>query len=137
MKKLSFRTWIIVEAYLNEGLDDGEGKELPWGRWTLGEEMLTAVAALSAIKPLISPAHEEQFSSTLDYYAQNPNPFESFTLRTPGPAELALLAACEAIEEALAKGELKFTHKRRSDSEPYHPANVALHKALQQARDAT
>ncbi len=38
----------------------------------------------------------------------------------------ALLAACEAIQDAFVKGEIKFTRKRQSDSDPYHPANVKL-----------
>lgn len=41
-----------------------------------------------------------------------------------------MLEALEAIQEAFAKGEIKFTRKRQSDSDPYHPASVKLSAAL-------
>lgn len=46
----------------------------------------------------------------------------------------ALLAACEAIQEAFSKGEIKFTKIRQADSDPYHPANVKLAAAIAAAK---
>jgi hypothetical protein len=45
-----------------------------------------------------------------------------------------LLEACEAISEALAKGELAWKHKRQLDNEPYHQANVKLCAAIAKAK---
>lgn len=38
--------------------------------------------------------------------------------------------ALTAVQQAFAKGEAKFTKKRQSDSDPYHPANVKMTAAL-------
>ena len=38
--------------------------------------------------------------------------------------------ALTAVQQAFAKGEAKFTKKRQSDSDPYHPANVKMCAAL-------
>jgi heme A synthase len=46
----------------------------------------------------------------------------------------ALLAACEAIQEAFEKGEIKFTKIRQADSDPYRPASVKLSAAIAAAR---
>lgn len=40
------------------------------------------------------------------------------------------LEALEAIQEAFTKGEIAFTRKRQSDSDPYHPANVKMAAAI-------
>lgn len=46
-------------------------------------------------------------------------------------AELAALReAVLEVDRAICAGDLAFTRKRRSDSDPYHPANTALTKAL-------
>jgi len=46
----------------------------------------------------------------------------------------AMFEACEAISEALIKGELMWKNKRQADSDPYHPANVKLCAAIAQAK---
>lgn len=38
--------------------------------------------------------------------------------------------ALVAVQQAFAKGEAKFTKKRQSESDPYHPANVKMCAAL-------
>jgi hypothetical protein len=45
-----------------------------------------------------------------------------------------LLAACEAIQEAFVKDEIKFTKVRQADNDPYHPASVSLSAALAAAK---
>jgi hypothetical protein len=42
----------------------------------------------------------------------------------------ALVDAVMKTDEAMRKGDLVFKRKRQSDSDPYHPANVAITKAL-------
>ena len=44
-----------------------------------------------------------------------------------------LLAALQAIELGFSDGSIKFTKQRRSDSDPYHPANTLLCAALANA----
>ena len=45
-----------------------------------------------------------------------------------------LLETCEAISEALVKGEFMWKHKRQMNSDPYHPANVKLCAAITKAK---
>ena len=45
-----------------------------------------------------------------------------------------LLAALEAIEAGFRDGSIKFTKKRQSDSDQYHPANTLMSKALAKTR---
>ena len=44
-----------------------------------------------------------------------------------------LLEALKLIVKAFADGDIKFTEKRRADSDPYHPANVAMCAAIAKA----
>ena len=41
-----------------------------------------------------------------------------------------MLVALEAVCQAFANGELKFTKRRNGNDAPYHPANVLLTAAL-------
>lgn len=45
-----------------------------------------------------------------------------------------LLDACKTILQAFWDGELEFTKKRQSDSDPYHPANAKLVAAIAKAQ---
>jgi hypothetical protein len=44
-----------------------------------------------------------------------------------------MLDALLTIRQAFYDGDLKFTKKRQADNEPYHPANIKLHAAIQKA----
>ena len=44
-----------------------------------------------------------------------------------------LYEACKAVDDALAKGELIWKHKRQADSDPYHEATVKLIAAIAKA----
>ena len=44
-----------------------------------------------------------------------------------------LLEALLAIDEGFRDGSIQFTKKRRSDSDPYHKANVLMTAALRKA----
>lgn len=44
-----------------------------------------------------------------------------------------MLAALLAIQAAFADGSIKFTKPRKSDSDPYHPANTAMCAAISKA----
>lgn len=44
-----------------------------------------------------------------------------------------MLAALEALQQGFMDGSIKFTHKRTSDSDPYHPANVLMCAAIAKA----
>ncbi|GIK39550.1 MAG: hypothetical protein BroJett011_33830 [Chloroflexota bacterium] len=59
----------------------------------------------------------------------------------PAKANANLIAAApdmyealEMIHEAFIKGEIRFTKQRRSDLDPYHPANTKMSVALAKAR---
>lgn len=45
-----------------------------------------------------------------------------------------LLAALEAIHKGLTDGSIKWTNKRRSEHDPYHPANTLMCIALDKVR---
>ena len=47
-----------------------------------------------------------------------------------------LREALEAIDHAIAAGELKFAKERREDDDPYHRANVLITKALAKMQEA-
>jgi len=44
-----------------------------------------------------------------------------------------LLEALKSLEKAFADGDLKFTKKRQSDSDSYHPANIKMCAAIAKA----
>ena len=44
-----------------------------------------------------------------------------------------LLEALKLIDKAFTDGDLRFTKKRRSDSDPYHPANIKMCAAIAKA----
>lgn len=44
-----------------------------------------------------------------------------------------MLAALEAIHKGFVDGSIKFTKKRQSDSDPYHPANTLMNEAMEKA----
>lgn len=43
--------------------------------------------------------------------------------------------ALNLIHAAIVNGELKWTKPRRADSDPYHPANIAMSAALAKAEE--
>ena len=45
-----------------------------------------------------------------------------------------LLAALKAMHQGLVDGSIKFTKKRQSDNDPYHPANVLMCAAIAKAQ---
>jgi hypothetical protein len=50
-------------------------------------------------------------------------------------ADLAAITdALTKLDTAIVQGDLVWKRKRQSDTEPYHPANVALTKALRVIR---
>ena len=46
----------------------------------------------------------------------------------------ALLAAVEAIHQGFMDGSIKWTKKRQSESDPYHPANTLMSAALDKVK---
>ena len=52
-------------------------------------------------------------------------------------AHAALVAALEALNAGLQDGSIRFTKRRKSDSDPYHPANVLMCAALEKASECT
>ncbi len=45
-----------------------------------------------------------------------------------------LLAALEAIDRGFMDGSIRFTKKRQSDTDPYHPANTLMSAVLAEAK---
>ena len=44
-----------------------------------------------------------------------------------------MLAALQALHQAFISGELKYTKRRRSDKDPYHPSNTLMSAAISKA----
>jgi len=45
-----------------------------------------------------------------------------------------LFEALEAVEQGLLDGSIRFTRRRQAESDPYHPANTLMSRALAKAR---
>lgn len=48
-----------------------------------------------------------------------------------------LLAALEAFDQGFRDGSIKWAKPRQADSEPYHPANIAMCAAIARAKGTT
>ena len=104
-----------------------ESKHTP-GPWTLGTGSQTGTGYAVCAGP--------QVLATVNGFGYPLN-----IGRAPGSdANAALIAAApdmydalEAFRVGLSDGSIAFTAKRQSDSDPYHPANVAMCAALARA----
>ena len=99
------------------------------GPWTVKAHKDGAIAVY---------ATDEKPVFVAPYAAYRPNP-ESGRDEVMANANLIaaapeLLAALKAMHQGLVDGSIKFTKKRQSDNDPYHPANVLMCAAIAKAQ---
>jgi len=101
-----------------------EGYTYTPGPWSYGGKFTRAIFANDGVevcklhtRPLPFPSDEAEWLANARLIAAAPE----------------LLEALKLIEKAFAEGDLKFTKKRQSDSDPYHPANIRMCSAIAKA----